>query len=175
MVFQIWFDLFFSSSESYLSVSSCTMVFQIWFDLFFSSSESISSRARGLMRMDREIFISSSTCSLDLDISLRASMAGPVDFLPPSFCAASISCLFLSSSSICFFFASLLLCCKHLLPLPLIFLHLLLLCLPPSVLQASLASSSHLPPSASSLPVPPPPSSPALPSWWRPASSPARP
>merc|ERR1719239_1682214 len=32
-------------------------------------------------------------------------MAGPEDFLPPSFWAASISCLFLSSSSICFFFA----------------------------------------------------------------------
>merc|ERR1719305_1234033 len=31
-------------------------------------------------------------------------MAGPEDFLPPSFWAASISCLFLSSSSICFFF-----------------------------------------------------------------------
>merc|ERR1711936_333313 len=32
-------------------------------------------------------------------------MAGPEDFLPPSFWAASISCLFLSSSSICFFLA----------------------------------------------------------------------
>merc|ERR1719290_910274 len=32
-------------------------------------------------------------------------MAGPVDFLPPSFWAASISCLFRSSSSICFFLA----------------------------------------------------------------------
>merc|ERR1712158_189389 len=32
-------------------------------------------------------------------------MAGPDDFLPPSFRAASISCLFLSSSSICFFLA----------------------------------------------------------------------
>merc|ERR1719460_783905 len=32
-------------------------------------------------------------------------MAGPEDFLPPSFWAASISCLFFSSSSICFFLA----------------------------------------------------------------------
>merc|ERR1719490_604081 len=61
-------------------------------------------------------------------------MAGPEDFLPPSFWAASISCLFLSSSSICFFLAgargllaSLLLGGEHLLPFPLILLHLLLL------------------------------------------------
>merc|ERR1719370_1436734 len=61
-------------------------------------------------------------------------MAGPEDFLPPSFWAASISCLFLSSSSICFFLAwasasffSLLLSSEHLLPFPLILLHLLLL------------------------------------------------
>merc|ERR1719203_1243705 len=70
-------------------------------------------------------------------------MAGPEDFLPPSFWAASISCLFLSSSSICFFLAwasaSFLSCSsflifsssplggEHLLPFPLILLHLLLL------------------------------------------------
>merc|ERR1719357_1688890 len=58
-------------------------------------------------------------------------MAGPEDFLPPSFWAASISCLFLSSSSICFFLAcasaSLLLSGQHLLPFPLVLLHLLLL------------------------------------------------
>merc|ERR1719516_290254 len=58
-------------------------------------------------------------------------MAGPEDFLPPSFWAASISCLFLSSSSICFFLAwasaSFLLSGEHLLPFPLILLHLLLL------------------------------------------------
>merc|ERR1719500_2152857 len=64
-------------------------------------------------------------------------MAGPEDFLPPSFWAASISCLFLSSSSICFFLAwasasflscsSLFLSGEHLLPFPLILLHLLLL------------------------------------------------
>merc|ERR1712130_448152 len=51
-------------------------------------------------------------------------MAGPEDFLPPSFWAASISCLFLSSSSICFCFLLLLL-----LPLDLLLLCPLLCCL----------------------------------------------
>merc|ERR1719412_1780387 len=67
----------------------------------------MASRSRGLMRMLREIFISSSTCSLVLDISLRASRAGACCFLPPfSFWAAIISWRFLSASSSLFFFSS---------------------------------------------------------------------
>merc|ERR1712123_255271 len=72
------------------------MVFQIWFNLDFSSSESISSKARGLIRILREIFISSSTCSLDLDISLRASMAGACEDLPPFSFWAAIICFLLA-------------------------------------------------------------------------------
>merc|ERR1719186_1627165 len=93
-------------SDELRNKASSTMVFQIEFALFLSSSESISLRAKGLIRILREIFISSSTCSLDLDISLRASMAGAWDFLPPfSFCAAIISCLLRSASSRAFFFS----------------------------------------------------------------------
>merc|ERR1719495_2879615 len=67
----------------------------------------MASRSRGLIRMLREIFISSSTCSLVLDISLRASRAGACCFLPPfSFWAAIISCLLRSASSSLFFFSS---------------------------------------------------------------------
>merc|ERR1719186_2345462 len=93
-------------SDELRNKASSTMVFQIEFALFLSSSESISLRAKGLIRILKEIFISSSTCSLDLDISLRASMAGAWDFLPPfSFCAAIISCLLRSASSRAFFFS----------------------------------------------------------------------
>merc|ERR1712198_648393 len=43
----------------------------------FSSSESKASRSRGLILMERAIFISSLSCSLVLDISLRASVTAP--------------------------------------------------------------------------------------------------
>merc|ERR1719420_768396 len=106
MVFQIELHLFLISSESYLSVSSCTIVFQIELHLFLISSESNSSKGIGLLRMFKEILHSSSTCSLDFESSLRASIAGAEDFPPFSFCAAIISCLLISASSILFFFSS---------------------------------------------------------------------
>merc|ERR1719376_457760 len=80
------------------------IVFQIELHLFLISSESSSSRGIGLIRMFKEILHSFSTCSLDLDSSLRASIAGAEDLPPFSFWAAIISCLLISASSILFFF-----------------------------------------------------------------------
>merc|ERR1712012_582587 len=72
----------------------------------------MASKSRGLMRMEREIFFSSSNCSLVFVISRRASWTlpiplsvffGPLDPCPAaccfSFCACIMACLFFSASS----------------------------------------------------------------------------
>merc|ERR1711997_1131089 len=61
--------LFCLSSRSYFSVSSLTMVSQSSLALLPSWSESMLSTSRGLILMEREIFFSSSNCSLVLVIS----------------------------------------------------------------------------------------------------------
>merc|ERR1719376_1981015 len=118
------------------------IVFQIELHLFLISSESSSSRGIGLIRMFKEILHSSSTCSLDLDSSLRASIAGAEDSPPFSFWAAIISCLFSLSSLFLRLFLpdlfllfslfhcqGLFLFCPDFLPLGLFFLEPLQLCL----------------------------------------------
>merc|ERR1719472_419003 len=81
--------------------------------LAFRSSVSMASSWRGLILMERAIFFSSSSCSLVLVISLRASLPAvpAVDFLEAApalsaFWASSISCLLASASSRRFFFSS---------------------------------------------------------------------
>merc|ERR1719312_1827381 len=97
----------------------------------------------GLIRMFKEILHSSSTCSFDLDSSLRASIAGAEDLPPFSFWAAIISCLLISASSILFFFSSasaafFFLGCHHFLSLDFCFFHPLFLLLSLSSLFFSL-------------------------------------
>merc|ERR1719320_1829700 len=63
----------------------------------------MASSSRGFILIERAIFFSSSSCSLVLVISLRASPAPASDFFDPApslpaFWASSISCLFASAS-----------------------------------------------------------------------------
>merc|ERR1719439_461331 len=77
----------------------------------------MASTSKGLILMDKEILFSSSSCSLVLVISLRASCTPPPPppptALPPlpeaacfSFCACIMACLLVSASSKRFLFSS---------------------------------------------------------------------
>merc|ERR1712018_524652 len=85
--------LFCRSSRSYFSVSRRTMVSQSSVALLVSWSPSMASKSNGLIRMDKEIFFSSSNCSLVLVISRRASCTLPIPL--SVFFGSLASCLLL--------------------------------------------------------------------------------